>query len=150
MSTPLTTTAILSAGMPRETRSVLNDLVSATTLAARRYRNSSSRSIIRNPKFSRIAPTAVMEAGHRSDNSNTNGRRLTAASAQPPTAAKNCGEVATTTSGRCCARPPKNAVNMKDRKSAVRSTIPSLAAIKVLTLTTRMPSRSSTWYQRLR
>ena len=43
----------------------------------------------------RIAPTAVIDAGHISLNSKTNGILLTADNANPPIAVKNCGEVAT-------------------------------------------------------
>ena len=42
----------------------------------------------------------MMESGHRSLSSNTKGRQRSTDVIQPATAAKNCGEVATTMSGR--------------------------------------------------
>ena len=130
--------------MPRPTRLVLKDGVSATTARARRYRNSSSFSIspVTTPRF--IAPTAMIEAGQRSPSSNTNGTRRQAANAQPPTAAKNWGEVAAITSGRLSNNPATKALTMKLRKSRVRNTTPSLAAMNVFTRTTRMPDIVST------
>ena len=97
-----------------------------------------------------MAPTAAMDAGHRSPSSKTKGTPRDAPTAQPATAAKNCGEVATTTSGRRSNSPAANPETMKLRKSNVRSRTPLLALMNVFTRTTRIPSMASTWCQRLR
>src|SRR5882672_7293061 len=92
--------------------------------------------------------TAEIDAGHRSPSSNTNGRRRAMATAQPATAVRNCGDVATTTSKCAWTRPATNDVTMNDEKSIVRRTTPSFGAMNVLTLITRIPHIDSTWYQR--
>ena len=91
-----------------------------------------------------MAPTAAMEAGQRSPSSKTKGTPRALARAQPPTAAKNWGEVATIRSGFSSNRPAMPAETMKLRKSKLRSTTPWLAAMKVFTRTTRIPPRVST------
>ena len=65
-----------------------------------------------SPSF--MAPTATMEAGHRSRSSKIQGRRRSRDTIQPATAQKNCGEVEMRMSGRrwnMAAMPP---VTMKE------------------------------------
>ena len=74
--------------------------VTVTTAAARRYRNSSSRSSTRMTARFRITPRSTKIAGHRSRTSSTKGTRSRRETTKPATAAKSVGEEATTTSGR--------------------------------------------------
>jgi hypothetical protein len=67
--------------------------------------------------------------------------------AGPQIAVKNCGEVAMTMSGRGWSSPAITALTMKLMKSRLRSTTPLLAAMKVLTRMTVMPSIDSRRYQ---
>ncbi len=83
-----------------------------TMRAARRYRKSSSFSSQRMAADSFMAPTALMDSGHRSRNSKTNGTRFSAPTAQPATAVKNCGEVATTMSTRRTKSAARKAMTM--------------------------------------
>lgn len=59
-----------------------------------------------------MAPTALIDSGQMSRSSNTNGTRRTRPTAQPATAVKNCGDVATTTSMRRTNRLATKAVSM--------------------------------------
>ena len=74
--------------MPRSTSSFLNEFVTETIESARLYRNISnfSSNFIANESF--IAPTAVIDAGHMSLNSNTNFFRLNADIAHPRNSCK--------------------------------------------------------------
>ncbi len=143
-STPFMTTAIFPASIPRPIRFFLNAGVSATTQAAERYRYSSSFSTSRNRKPCPIAPTATIEAGHKSPSSKTKGIRRILPTNHPATATKNWGEVEMTTSGFFSNNPARMPLNIKLRKSMVRRMTPELDAMKVFTRTTRMPPISST------
>jgi len=107
------TTWIFARSMPREARSSRNDSVTDTIASARRYMESSSLSSMRITGLRSIAPTATIDAGHRSRSSNTHGKRRTPDSAQVPSAQKNCGEVDTTTSGRFSKSPATKPLTMK-------------------------------------
>ena len=98
----------------------------------------------------RRAPTAAMDAGHRSPSSKTKGTPRAAPAAHPATAVKNWGDVAAIRSGFSCHRAAAKPVTMKLRKSRVRRTTPLLEAMKVLTRTTRIPDMSSVRYHRFR
>ena len=62
-----------------------------------------------------MAPTVLIDSGHRSRNSKTKGRQRNTDSIQPAHVVKNCGEVPTITSGRRCTSPARKPLTMKDR-----------------------------------
>ena len=84
--------------MPRRISTCLNDSVTDTMRAALRYRNISSRSSMRMANDSFMAPTALMDSGHRSRSSNTYGMRFMRLTTYAATAVKNCGDVPMTRS----------------------------------------------------
>ena len=87
-----------------------------------------------------MAPTAVMDSGHRSRISSTNGTRCTQCAGTPAQPAKNCGEVAMTTSGRRTKGAATVAAAKYETKFSARRTVPALAARYVHTRMVRMPS----------
>src|SRR5688572_22950353 len=84
--------------LPASTR--LNEWVTLTIRVARRYRKYSSLRSHRMAVLSRIALTATMESGQRSRSSKMNGRQRNSDTTHAAHGVKNCGEVATITSGR--------------------------------------------------
>ena len=76
----------------------MKDSVTETMRAALRYRNISSRSSMRIANESFMAPTALMDSGHRSRSSNTYGMRFIRLTTYAAQAVKNWGDVPITTS----------------------------------------------------
>ena len=113
MSTPLVITSILLMSMPRAPKVRRNECVTVTIRVARRYKNISSFSSQRMAAEFFMAPTALIDSGHRSRSSKTQGRRLSPPTIQAAQAVKNCGDVPTTTSTWRTNRLASVAANMK-------------------------------------